>query len=316
MPTLSGPSFVTAGTVAEFTLTGIWDCPGMDCNFYQGRLRLKYNSSPPWSNPTYSSANVSVPVSSVSISIPSSATGGTYYAGFVYDVRYYSDSDGWNDGVVYTNIISLTIGVPSTPPSTPASITVTPTTGINPGVTNMSISWQASSGATSYTLQRQANGGTWTTVYSGGNTSSSDMSQSSWTSIAYRVSATGAGGTSGYRTSPTYSIVTAPGVPSSITIPAQVRRGEAAAISWASVTGATSYQLERQINSGAWSQIYTGSATSYSDAADKSTWVTVAWRVRATNSAGSSSYRTSDARTVLHPTIELASLIATNLTVW
>ena len=65
-----------------------------------------------------------------------------------------------------------------------------------------------------------------------------------------------------------YTIVwnQAPTTPPSITVPDEVRSGKTAEISWtASVDpegGAITYELERSINSGAWTNIYTGSATS------------------------------------------------------
>jgi hypothetical protein len=59
-------------------------------------------------------------------------------------------------------------------------------------------------------------------------------------------------------------------------------------ISWGPVSGATSYQLQERYNGGTWSTIYNGSGTSKTRTGrSNGTW---GYRVRATNSAGSSSY--------------------------
>ena len=86
---------------------------------------------------------------------------------------------------------------------------------------------------------------------------------------------------------------TPPSVPTSISVmPSTVKEGDTISISWGTGSGATSYRLERSINGGGYSQIYSGSSTSYSDTA-LSSWNTVLYRVRSYNSDGYSGYRTS-----------------------
>jgi len=89
-----------------------------------------------------------------------------------------------------------------------------------------------------------------------------------------------------------------PGVPSSISVsPSPATVGGTISISWSSSTNTTSYQLERRIGSGSWTQIYSGSSTSYSDTAQVG-WSTVTYRVRSLGPGGTSGYRTGSAITV------------------
>ena len=104
-----------------------------------------------------------------------------------------------------------------------------------------------------------------------------------------------------------YTIVwnQAPTTPPSITVPDEVRSGKAAEISWAASVdpegGAITYELERSINSGAWTNVYTGSATSYDDTGVGTSANTVQWRVRAKDVNGAySGYTSSAVKTVVH----------------
>ena len=110
-----------------------------------------------------------------------------------------------------------------------------------------------------------------------------------------------------------YTIVRtqAPTTPPSITVPDDVRSGKTAEISWAASVdpegGAITYELERSTNSGAWTNVYTGSATSYDDTGVGTSANTVQWRVRAKDVNGAySGYTSSAVKTVVHnvdPTI-------------
>ena len=104
-----------------------------------------------------------------------------------------------------------------------------------------------------------------------------------------------------------YTIVwnQAPTTPPSITVPDEVRSGKTAEISWAASVdpegGAITYELERSINSGAWTNVYTGSATSYDDTGVGTSANTVQWRVRAKDVNGAySGYTSSTVKTVVH----------------
>ena len=103
-----------------------------------------------------------------------------------------------------------------------------------------------------------------------------------------------------------YTIIwnNAPTTPPSITVPEDVRSGKGLTVSWAASvdpdSDAVSYELERQYNNGAWSKIYDGAATQFSDTITTA-MNTVRYRVRAKDSkAAYSGYTTSPTRTVTH----------------
>lgn len=110
-----------------------------------------------------------------------------------------------------------------------------------------------------------------------------------------------------------YTIVwnQAPTTPPSITVPETIRSGKSAVLTWAGSTdpegGAVSYELERKINSDSFTQVYAGSALTFTDTGVGSSANTVQWRVRAKDNRGAySSYLTGPSRTVVHnvdPTI-------------
>ena len=102
-----------------------------------------------------------------------------------------------------------------------------------------------------------------------------------------------------------------PNTPPSITVPETVRSGKNLTVTWAASVDpdgdAVSYELERQYNGGGWSNVYSGSATTFTDTGITGSMNTVAYRVRAKDSkAAYSAYTTSPTRTVTHnvdPTI-------------
>ena len=96
----------------------------------------------------------------------------------------------------------------------------------------------------------------------------------------------------------------APSKPSSITVPSSVRGDESLSISWGASTdedgNLSGYILERQVNGGAWAQVYKGINRSYTDAITFG-WTSIAYRVKAYDSAGAeSAYQTSATRTVVN----------------
>ena len=160
-------------------------------------------------------------------------------------------------------------------PDPPASITV-PTTSIPTG-SSIAVSWSAVSNVDSYQLQRSVNGGSWQTIYTGPETSYSDVA-GNWTQVKYRVASVVVGITSGYVTSTTVTVL--PYVVDSLTVPSQVMQGQNIPISWTASSAANSYILQRSVNGGGWSQIYSGGNTSYTDT-PQSNWTTVQYRVQA-----------------------------------
>lgn len=201
-----------------------------------------------------------------------------------------------DDGSVFQN----------TAPSTPASISVP--SSIDGGST-ITVSWGTSTDAEGnlegYIVERQVDGGSWTQIYQGTATSTTNTVAFGTNTVAYRVKAYDAAGLeSGWKTSSTVTVTNnrAPGAPGSLTVPAVVRGGSNLAISWTAASDSdgnlSGYELERQVDGGSWTQIYKGSALAYTDTITAG-WNTVAYRVRAYDTYNStSSYVTSETRTV------------------
>lgn len=215
-----------------------------------------------------------------------------------------------DDGTVSTN----------TAPSTPGSISV-PSSIM--GGTNISISWVKSSDAESnlagYKVERSTNGGSsWSQIYQGTATSTTNNVAFGTTSVMYRVKAYDTEGLeSGWRTSSQVTVVNnnAPSAPPSIAVPNDVKGGSTLVISWTAASDSdgnlSGYILERSTDGGsAYTQVYKGNALTYTDTITKG-WSTVMYRVKAYDSYNAQSgYTTSTKRTVDNntaPTITTSS---------
>ena len=215
-----------------------------------------------------------------------------------------------DDGTVSTN----------TAPSTPGSISV-PSSIM--GGTNISISWAASSDAESnlagYKVERSTNGGSsWSQIYQGTATSTTNNVAFGTTSVMYRVKAYDTEGLeSGWRTSSQVTVVNnnAPSAPPSIAVPNDVKGGSTLVISWTAASDSdgnlSGYILERSTDGGStYTQVYKGDALTYTDTITKG-WSTVMYRVKAYDSYDAQSgYTTSTKRTVDNntaPTITTSS---------
>lgn len=215
-----------------------------------------------------------------------------------------------DDGTVSTN----------TAPSTPGSISV-PSSIM--GGTNISISWAKSSDAESnlagYKVERSTNGGSsWSQIYQGTATSTTNNVAFGTASVMYRVKAYDTEGLeSGWRTSSQVTVVNnnAPSAPPSIAVPNDVKGGSTLVISWTAASDSdgnlSGYILERSTDGGsAYTQAYKGNALTYTDTITKG-WSTVMYRVKAYDSYNAQSgYTTSTKRTVDNnttPTITTSS---------
>lgn len=215
-----------------------------------------------------------------------------------------------DDGTVSTN----------TAPSTPGSISV-PSSIM--GGTNISISWAKSSDAESnlagYKVERSTNGGSsWSQIYQGTATSTTNNVAFGTTSVMYRVKAYDTEGLeSGWRTSSQVTVVNnnAPSAPPSIAVPNDVKGGSTLVISWTAASDSdgnlNGYILERSTDGGSsYTQVYKGNALTYTDTITKG-WSTVMYRVKAYDSYNAQSgYTTSTKRTVDNnttPTITTSS---------
>lgn len=215
-----------------------------------------------------------------------------------------------DDGTVSTNTV----------PSTPGSISV-PSPIM--GGTNISISWAKSSDAESnlagYKVERSTNGGSsWSQIYQGTATSTTNNVAFGTTSVMYRVKAYDTEGLeSGWRTSSQVTVVNnnAPSAPPSIAVPNDVKGGSTLVISWTAASDSdgnlSGYILERSTDGGSsYTQVYKGNALTYTDTITKG-WSTVMYRVKAYDSYNAQSgYTTSTKRTVDNnttPTITTSS---------
>jgi len=178
------------------------------------------------------------------------------------------------------------------PPPTPATISVPSTSS---GA--VSVGWASASTATSYTLQHQLNGGSWSTVFTG-NATSTSVSETTSGSYAYRVEACNGGGCGAYKASGTVTVTIPPASAPSLSAPSSSNTGSYT-VSWTGVSGATSYNLQEQVNSGAWSTIYSG--TTLSDAMSGHANGTYGYRVQACNAGGCSGWSAIVSVTVLFP---------------
>ena len=256
-----------------------------------------------------------------------------YCSHFDYALYVYSNGD-WNGGgcsssygirpalILPSTLLVSDDGTVSTntAPSTPGSISV-PSSIM--GGTNISISWAKSSDAESnlagYKVERSTNGGSsWSQIYQGTATSTTNNVAFGTTSVMYRVKAYDTEGLeSGWRTSSQVTVVNnnAPSAPPSIAVPNDVKGGSTLVISWTAASDSdgnlSGYILERSTDGGSsYTQVYKGNALTYTDTITKG-WSTVMYRVKAYDSYDAQSgYTTSTKRTVDNntaPTITTSS---------
>lgn len=256
------------------------------------------------------------------------------YCNFFYYALYVDSNGDWDYyGCSYSYGIRPALILPSTllvsddgtvstntAPSTPGSISV-PSSIM--GGTNISISWAKSSDAESnlagYKVERSTNGGSsWSQIYQGTATSTTNNVAFGTTSVMYRVKAYDTEGLeSGWRTSSQVTVVNnnAPSAPPSIAVPNDVKGGSTLVISWTAASDSdgnlSGYILERSTDGGSsYTQVYKGNALTYTDTITKG-WSTVMYRVKAYDSYDAQSgYTTSTKRTVDNntaPTITTSS---------
>ena len=192
-----------------------------------------------------------------------------------------------DDGSVSTN----------TAPTTPGSITIP---GSIQGGSTITVQWTASTDAENnldgYKVERSTDGGSsWSQIYQGSSLSTTNTVPAGTNTVMYRVKAYDTQGSeSGYKISSQVTVINnqAPATPPSITIPNEVLGGGTVTITWGQASDPdgdlSGYELERKVDSGAWSQVYKGTATNYTDNVTRG-WATVAYRVRAYDSHNATS---------------------------
>ena len=220
-----------------------------------------------------------------------------------------------DDGSVSTN----------TAPTTPGSITIPSTIQ---GGSTITVQWTASTDAENnldgYKVERSTDGGSsWSQIYQGSSLSTTNTVPAGTNTVMYRVKAYDTQGSeSGYKISSQVTVINnqPPSVPASITVPNEVTGGGSLTITWGVSTDSdgnlSGYALERQVDGGAWAEVFRGNALNFTDTITKG-WASVAYRVRAYDSHNATSaYAETPTRSVnnnLPPEITCANASGTDL---
>jgi fibronectin type 3 domain-containing protein len=192
----------------------------------------------------------------------------------------------------YEVAASNSAGIASAPSSPAASATTllaapTGVTALATSQNSVTITWNQSSGAASYTVYRSTSQSGPFNTQAGTSTIASftDQGRSAGTTYYYVVTASNSGGASA-QSHPLASATTVPPAPTITNITALVSPSsiDQIKITWTTSTGATSYEVFRQdFGSTQWTSIGTTTVTSLT------TIPTVAWyKVTASNSGGTS----------------------------
>ncbi|TQV88051.1 fibronectin type III domain-containing protein [Aliikangiella coralliicola] len=138
-------------------------------------------------------------------------------------------------------------------PGVPSSIS-NPSTDTDGSIT---VSWGSATGrAADYRLEQRKNSGSWTQIAASDSTSKAVHSLTDG-SYSYRVRACNASGCSGYRTGSAATIISLkPGTPAAPSGPSTSTGS--VSVSWASVSRATYYDLQKRHNNGSWATAKAG----------------------------------------------------------
>ena len=177
------------------------------------------------------------------------------------------------------------------PPVAPVNLTTAPT--LTAPATNATgsytVSWTAVAGATGYVLEESVGAGGWAQIQNAAATSKALSGKGNGT-YNYRVTACNSGGCGPVSAvDSTVVSVPAPSAPT-LTGPATYQTVRNYTVTWSSVAGATSYQLEESTIGGAWSQVYNGAGTSMAFSAKPDG--DYGYQVRACNAYGCGAYST------------------------
>ncbi|PTR33623.1 YD repeat-containing protein [Luteibacter sp. OK325] len=165
--------------------------------------------------------------------------------------------------------------------------------------TAYTVSWTATPATTGYELQEEPDGSAWTTITTG-TALNKAITQTAAATYHYQVHACNAGGCGAWSAIATTVVAPPPSAP---VAPASVSASVAGnlasiTVTWSSPPTATSYDLQQQLNSGTWTAVYSGTATTASVAnpGDGS----YVYQVHACNAVGCSVWVASAAVHVAH----------------
>jgi titin len=204
----------------------------------------------------------------------------------------YADTTVLAGTTYYYRISAVDAAGTSAPATTAHALTYSaaPTlTGAVFSSTVINLTWNSSFGATSYLLERSADGGaTWSTATSGAVTSYSNTTLTPDTNYLYRVSAINATGTgSPSALVPISTLLNAPtGLAATSVSSSEID------LVWNGVSDATGYLIERSLNNSVWTPLapspaLTGASNFYADTTVAS-GTTYFYRISAIDAAGTS----------------------------
>jgi len=225
----------------------------------------------------------------------STTTGGPYTQIAAQSASAYTDT-GLTNGTKYFYVVSAYNSAGESANS--AEVSATPTlpppatpTGLSgtAGNAQVSLTWNASSGATSYHVKRSTTSGAETQIAAPTSTSYTDTGLTNGTQYFYVVSAVNSGGESA-NSNESAATPSAPATPPPMPTGLQATSGNAqVSVSWNASAGATSYNLKRStVNGGPYSTaVASPTATNYTDTT-VTNGTTYYYVVSAVNSAGES----------------------------
>ena len=218
-------------------------------------------------------------------------------------VSGYDDATGWgsfNGSNLWNDLVSY--GGSPNPPPAPTNLTATPGNAI------VTLNWNASAGATSYTVYRGTVSGGETSYASGITTNSyPDTGVTNGTTYYYKVTATNSGGTSGFSNEAFATPVSPPPAPTSLTaVPGNAR----VTLNWNVSARATSYTVYRGTVSGGETSYANGITTNSYQDTGATNGATYYYKVTATNSGGTSGFSNEAFATPVSPPLAPTSLTA------
>jgi fibronectin type 3 domain-containing protein len=219
----------------------------------------------------------------------STTSGGPYSTVGSPATASFSDT-GLTVGTTYYYVVEAVNASGTSAASTQVSATTVPAapTGVSAtavSASQVNLSWSATTGATSYAVQRSAtSGGPYSTVGSPATNSFSDSGLTAATTYYYVVLAVNGSGSSA--PSAQVSAVTMPAAPTGVT--ATAVSASQVNLSWTATTGAASYTVQRSTTSGGpYSTVGSPATNSYSDTG-LTAGTTYYYVVEAVNGSGAS----------------------------